>query len=208
MRFNLSLLLGIMGVLPARSKDPDDSDELRTALMKLEMAYVEIASLKLEIVHLKEELDECTQGSTSSSDLPSAEQVCVAGVDHGVVEQVKPSTTLTPEQAAADAFGRNTGDFKARALDTGADLISDELLARFERLVIGRGGGDRLHRLFRRGSVLSHRDFDKMLTSMEQRKPAYLLHSCRGNAFGELCTTADCEVYAGCTWPSSGDPAS
>ena len=62
MRFNLSLLLGIMGVLPARSKDPDDSDELRTALMKLDMAYVEIASFKLEIVHLKEELDECAQG--------------------------------------------------------------------------------------------------------------------------------------------------
>ena len=97
------------------------------------------------------------------------------------MEHVKPSTTLTPEQAAADAFGRNTGDFNAWGLDTGADLISDELLARFERLVIGRGGGDRLHRLFRGGSVFSHRDFDKMLTSMEQRKPAYLLHSCRGN---------------------------
>ena len=49
-------------MLAARSKDPDDSDELRKALLKLEMAYVEIASLKLEIVHLKEELDECAQG--------------------------------------------------------------------------------------------------------------------------------------------------
>jgi len=107
--------------------------------------------------------------------------VSVAGVDHGVVEQVKPSSTLTPEQAAADAFGRNTVDFKAQALDTGADLISDELLARFERLVIGRGGGERLHRLFRRGFVFSHRDFDKILTSLEQRKPVYLLHSCRGH---------------------------
>ena len=62
MRFNLSLLLGIMGVLATRSKDPDDSDELRKALLQLDMAYVEIASLKLEIVHLKEELDECAQG--------------------------------------------------------------------------------------------------------------------------------------------------
>ena len=66
MRFNLSLLLGIMGVLAARSKDPDKSDELQKALMKLEMAYVEIASLKLEIVHLKEELDECAQGHMCS----------------------------------------------------------------------------------------------------------------------------------------------
>ena len=62
MRFNLSLLLGIMGVLATRSKDPDDSDELRKALLQLDMAYVEIASLKLEIVRLKEELDECAQG--------------------------------------------------------------------------------------------------------------------------------------------------
>ena len=51
-----------MGVLGTRSKDPDGSDELRKAVMKLEMAYVEIASLKLEIAHLKEELDDCAQG--------------------------------------------------------------------------------------------------------------------------------------------------
>ena len=62
MHFNLSLLLGIMGVLATRSKDPDDSDELRKALLNLDMAHVKIASLKLEIVHLKEELDECAQG--------------------------------------------------------------------------------------------------------------------------------------------------
>ena len=51
-----------MGVLAARSKDTGDSDELRQLLMELEMAYDELESLKLEVVHLKGELDECNQG--------------------------------------------------------------------------------------------------------------------------------------------------
>ena len=62
MRFNLSLLFGVMGVLAACTEDPDDSVELQEAFVKLEMAYVEIASLKLEVVRLKEELDACVQG--------------------------------------------------------------------------------------------------------------------------------------------------
>ena len=62
MRFNLSLLFGAMGVLAARTKDPDDSDELQEALVKLEMANLEITSLKLEVVRLKEELGACVQG--------------------------------------------------------------------------------------------------------------------------------------------------
>ena len=55
-------VVGIMGVLATQSKDPDDSDGLRQAYMDLEMAHIEIASLKLEVVRLKEELDECSQG--------------------------------------------------------------------------------------------------------------------------------------------------
>ena len=62
MRFNLSLLFGIIGVLAVRSKNPDDSDELRKAFVKLKMAYVEIAFLRLEVVHLKEELNQGVQG--------------------------------------------------------------------------------------------------------------------------------------------------
>ena len=62
MRFNLSLLFGIMGVLATQSKDPDDSDGLRQAYIDLNMARIEIASLKLEVVRLKEELGECSEG--------------------------------------------------------------------------------------------------------------------------------------------------
>ena len=62
MRLNLSLLFGIMGVLATQSKDPDGSDDLRQAYMDLNNANVEIDFLKLEVVRLQEELDECLQG--------------------------------------------------------------------------------------------------------------------------------------------------
>merc|ERR1719284_56038 len=51
-----------MGVLATQSKDPDGSDELRQAYMDLNNAIVEIDFLKLEVVRLQEELDECLQG--------------------------------------------------------------------------------------------------------------------------------------------------
>ena len=66
MRFNCSLLFGIIGVLATRGKDPDNDGELQAVRMELHSAYAEIAALKLEIVHLRAELDDCAEGHVCS----------------------------------------------------------------------------------------------------------------------------------------------
>ena len=62
MCFTLTLLLGTVGVLITRGKDPNNSEEVREMRMELSLAYAEIASLKTEIGRLKKELDACAEG--------------------------------------------------------------------------------------------------------------------------------------------------
>jgi len=62
MRFNLTLMLGTVGVLSTGGKEPDNSGELHAVRMEKQAAHEEISSLTLEIVHLKEELDSRVQG--------------------------------------------------------------------------------------------------------------------------------------------------
>ena len=62
MRFTLTLLFGTIGVLITGGKDPDNSEEVRAVRTELSYADAEIASLKMEIDRLQEELDVCTQG--------------------------------------------------------------------------------------------------------------------------------------------------
>ena len=67
MRFNSSLLLGIVGILATYTEDPGDNGELPDVHLELQAAHAEIASLKVEIVRLKGELDECVAGPVCSS---------------------------------------------------------------------------------------------------------------------------------------------
>ena len=62
MRFNWMLLSGILGMLTTVAKDPDDGGKLQVAHMERNSTLAEISALKLGIVHLKEELDECAAG--------------------------------------------------------------------------------------------------------------------------------------------------
>jgi len=56
----------------------------------------------------------------------------------------------------------------------GSTEISAELLARIEKLTVGRGTVPEIHPWLRRGIFFSHRDLDQICTCVEQGKPFYL----------------------------------
>lgn len=56
----------------------------------------------------------------------------------------------------------------------GSTPISPELLARIERLTVGRGNVPELHPWLRRGIFFSHRDLDLICKMVEEGKPFYL----------------------------------
>ena len=62
MCFTLTLLLCIVGVLITGGDVPGNSAEVQVIREELSHAHVEISSLKMEIVRLKEELDACEEG--------------------------------------------------------------------------------------------------------------------------------------------------
>ena len=49
-------------MLTVRSTDPNNSDELQAGHMEPQLAYAKIAALESEVLQLKGELDECTEG--------------------------------------------------------------------------------------------------------------------------------------------------
>ena len=49
-------------MLAVRGKDPDNIGESQDVYMELQAAHAENAALKLEIVRVKAELDDCAEG--------------------------------------------------------------------------------------------------------------------------------------------------
>lgn len=65
-------------------------------------------------------------------------------------------------------------DYKNLIVQFGSTEISPELLARIERLTVGKGRVKALHPWLRRGIFYSHRDLDRICTCVEQGVPFYL----------------------------------
>jgi len=65
-------------------------------------------------------------------------------------------------------------DYTKLVREFGSTLISPEVLARLEKLTVGRGNVSCLHPWLRRGIFFSHRDLEAYLNIMEARKPVYL----------------------------------
>jgi len=62
-------------------------------------------------------------------------------------------------------------DYEKLITTFGSQRISEELLARMERLLLP---GKKLHRFLRRGIFFSHRDVDKICEQLEKKRPFYL----------------------------------
>lgn len=76
-------------------------------------------------------------------------------------------------------------DYNRLVDDFGSKLIEPELLARLERLTVGRGTVPYLHRFLRRNIFFSHRDLAKICDCLETGKPFYL-YTGRGPSSGAM----------------------
>jgi tryptophanyl-tRNA synthetase len=76
-------------------------------------------------------------------------------------------------------------DYDKLVRNFGSKLISDELLARFVALTVGKGKVDRLHRFLRRNIFFSHRDLEKICDCVEGNRPIYL-YTGRGPSSGAM----------------------
>mmetsp|Transcript_7070 Transcript_7070/g.10446 ORF Transcript_7070/g.10446 Transcript_7070/m.10446 type:complete len:405 (+) Transcript_7070:643-1857(+) len=76
-------------------------------------------------------------------------------------------------------------DYNKLVDNFGSKLISEELLARLERLTVGRGTVPRLHRFLRRNIFFSHRDLTRLLDCVEKNEPFYL-YTGRGPSSGAM----------------------
>ena len=76
-------------------------------------------------------------------------------------------------------------DYNRLVDDFGSKLIDPELLARLERLTVGRGTVPYLHRFLRRNIFFSHRDLSKICDCLESGKPFYL-YTGRGPSSGAM----------------------
>ena len=76
-------------------------------------------------------------------------------------------------------------DYSRLVDDFGSKLIEPELLARLERLTVGRGTVPCLHQFLRRNIFFSHRDLSKICDCLETGKPFYL-YTGRGPSSGAM----------------------
>lgn len=76
-------------------------------------------------------------------------------------------------------------DYSKLVVDFGSKLIDPDLLARIERLTVGRGTVPYLHRFLRRNIFFSHRDLEKICDLLEAKKPFYL-YTGRGPSSGAM----------------------
>ena len=76
-------------------------------------------------------------------------------------------------------------DYSRLVDDFGSKLIEPELLARLERLTVGRGTVPYLHQFLRRNIFFSHRDLSKICDCLETGKPFYL-YTGRGPSSGAM----------------------
>ena len=65
-------------------------------------------------------------------------------------------------------------DYNKLVENFGSKLIDSALIARIERLTVGRGTVPFLHRFLRRNIFFSHRDMEKICDCLENNKPMYL----------------------------------
>ncbi len=88
-----------------------------------------------------------------------------------------PSTSVAPaeKEMVVNAFEvEGKIDYNKLVDDFGSKLIDPELLARIEKLTVGRGTVPNLHRFLRRDIFFSHRDMTKICDCLEENKPFYL----------------------------------
>lgn len=81
-------------------------------------------------------------------------------------EEIKEDVVTAFQIQAVDEKGI---DYDKLITKFGSSKITPELLERFEKLI-----GKPAHHFLRRGVFFSHRDFDKILTAYESKKPFYL----------------------------------
>ncbi len=90
------------------------------------------------------------------------------------------------EEMVVNAFEvKGKIDYSKLVNDFGSKLIDPELLARIERLTVGRGTVPKLHRFLRRDIFFSHRDMVKICECLENDQPFYL-YTGRGPSSGAM----------------------
>lgn len=102
-------------------------------------------------------------------------------------EAAQPAASQTPdEEMVVNAFEvKGKIDYSKLVNDFGSKLIDPELLARIERLTVGRGTVPKLHRFLRRDIFFSHRDMVKICECLETNQPFYL-YTGRGPSSGAM----------------------
>ena len=137
------------------------TEEGRMLLQRQEQAIADAAAAKLASVSLD---------AAGDTDDPRGGKSDVAG----------------SEDMEVNPYGvKGKIDYNKLVDDFGSKLIEPELLARLERLTVGRGTVPYLHRFLRRNIFFSHRDLAKICDCLEQGKPMYL-YTGRGPSSGAM----------------------
>lgn len=108
-------------------------------------------------------------------------RVQVEGVDFGELLGTKTAAAAAPAAEEQDEDFVVTAhevsgkiDYTKLIREFGSTRISSELLARIERLTVGRGTVPQLHHWLRREIFFSHRDMEVLCKKVEEGKPFYL----------------------------------
>lgn len=128
------------------------------------------------------------EGKQFKAKLDEAERLANEAIEAAKALEIsaKEEAAKQDEEMVVNAFEvKGKIDYNKLVDNFGSKLIDPELLARIERLTVGRGTVPYLHRFLRRDIFFSHRDMTKICDCLEQNKPFYL-YTGRGPSSGAM----------------------
>eukprot|EP00551_Chaetoceros_affinis_P009346 CAMPEP_0203665346 /NCGR_PEP_ID=MMETSP0090-20130426/2574_1 /ASSEMBLY_ACC=CAM_ASM_001088 /TAXON_ID=426623 /ORGANISM="Chaetoceros affinis, Strain CCMP159" /LENGTH=747 /DNA_ID=CAMNT_0050528863 /DNA_START=24 /DNA_END=2264 /DNA_ORIENTATION=+ len=149
-----------MESVPLTSDDAIDTSVLQPLLTKSIRLEEGEALQKLQF-DLEEKMASLAIGDSTNPSAP--------------VAPVAPLANEKEKEMVVNAFEvEGKIDYNKLVDDFGSKLIDKELLARIEKLTVGRGTVPFLHRFLRRDIFFSHRDMTKICDCLENNEPFYL----------------------------------
>jgi tryptophanyl-tRNA synthetase len=114
------------------------------------------------------------------------EEEAIAAADALKINDPMDAKNETSDHMVVNAFEVSGKiDYSKLVENFGSKVIDPELLARIERLTVGRGTVPYLHRFLRREIFFSHRDMVKICDCLENNQPFYL-YTGRGPSSGAM----------------------
>lgn len=155
--------------------------KVRSAEGEQFLASLEETTPMLSTLSVQEETN-VVEIKLGSHQIPESDSANPTNIQRSEEDQ-EPGNDNTMVVTAFEVKGKI--DYDKLVRNFGSKLISDELLARFEALTVGKGKVDRLHRFLRRNIFFSHRDLEKICDCVEGNRPIYL-YTGRGPSSGAM----------------------